>query len=974
MSCAKCRQATPIENDTWCLGCTGFQALQTELNSSWKYPGFRAAAELDLTLKARTPVHLRRRPRHQSVAEVVCQLLLDHLSNHRRRAVKVNQVRTKQLRNPPLWVHQPRQIQADVPLNQIIHPEVIIRIIHVNIDIIIMKEDTVGLVRGLLRGIQRRQELVEQVLAISALIACWTTLTHDCTGGHQLSSGHKSVPLLALGHARIESDMFKEGTEYHIADKERWDCMVINRGEVLEVHIPSTDAECSADLWAGFWVRQAFMLGTGDFGIIAKSIGCSDPNWSKYFSNMFNRKLGRIHFCASKPCASVEEFALHVTRVRIFSVEGFERAYMTSYIKKQITKWEKDPTEDLDEEAVDLTGAERPEEDEEEETDPPGDEEEVKKDEKSRGREERRALLTPAPKVKPKEGGDAKKEPGKSKLNDLEKQRLRERLAEARSKMIGATPGGGAGLGAELDPHEEEHVEDGSLREYSPSPVDDRALKDVRPPALRDQDKKIDPKTLKKEKKAKKEKARKEKEEARPRSSSSGAHNLRKKAKSVREGTKDGTMTSLQTQLVLKAQETAKEKKCKEEEERRRQKRKNPGRQLVKILTQSGGGKRGGGDGDDPPEGSSKRRKKKDAQRSKRKSRQGGDGDPSSSPDSETETSDDASDDGWDQNSSSSGDRKVQGGSGDFELHQHYKRRETRKLFRHCGATSTRELIGAGSGTAPSGAVNGPAAAGRSGCARGHLSSKIHGDTSSCFGRIVEHSQALRTPTSPGGKGRRSRDHPQRQEVRQDCRQALPWRKLVMGPTFKRSRRTRKRCALGRTEPRPKRQRQEGQQRQGRRKALVESGERGGWKHQGESAGEVDEACMNLEAPANAAAAFVSAEFATADGSGGFVKNALGLCDSFKRTGVVLAWLMLTLPSMNLLDGITQEFVGPWLKEIAEHKSASKRGRGANFPVRSGDLRQLEEVFKSSALTMLVVDADLNKWALRHGPGCLFGR
>ena len=44
MLCAKCRQTPPADQDSWCLGCTGVEALGIELAASWKLPAFRAAA------------------------------------------------------------------------------------------------------------------------------------------------------------------------------------------------------------------------------------------------------------------------------------------------------------------------------------------------------------------------------------------------------------------------------------------------------------------------------------------------------------------------------------------------------------------------------------------------------------------------------------------------------------------------------------------------------------------------------------------------------------------------------------------------------------------------------------------------------------------------------------------------------------------------------------------------------------------
>lgn len=44
MSCAKCRQAAAAEPDTWCSGCSAWEALSGELAAPWHSPALRAFA------------------------------------------------------------------------------------------------------------------------------------------------------------------------------------------------------------------------------------------------------------------------------------------------------------------------------------------------------------------------------------------------------------------------------------------------------------------------------------------------------------------------------------------------------------------------------------------------------------------------------------------------------------------------------------------------------------------------------------------------------------------------------------------------------------------------------------------------------------------------------------------------------------------------------------------------------------------
>ena len=41
MSCAKCRQAASADPDTWCTGCSAWEALSGELTAPWHSPALR---------------------------------------------------------------------------------------------------------------------------------------------------------------------------------------------------------------------------------------------------------------------------------------------------------------------------------------------------------------------------------------------------------------------------------------------------------------------------------------------------------------------------------------------------------------------------------------------------------------------------------------------------------------------------------------------------------------------------------------------------------------------------------------------------------------------------------------------------------------------------------------------------------------------------------------------------------------------
>ena len=179
--------------------------------------------------------------------------------------------------------------------------------------------------------------------------------------------GSPGDPLLAIGRARTgDSMLIPTGQKYKIEQSEEWNGLAVSRGEILEVHLPSTDVGCGGDLWVGFWVKQVLIHQHGDYVAVVKSLGCSDPDWARWLSNQFNRRVGTVHFCASRPCAVDAVYTLHVTRVRTFAVQAFDRAYMTSYTKRQIPKWTQEELEEMSDDLVDVTDQRREEEDLEE--------------------------------------------------------------------------------------------------------------------------------------------------------------------------------------------------------------------------------------------------------------------------------------------------------------------------------------------------------------------------------------------------------------------------------------------------------------------------------------------------------------------------------------------------------------------------------------------------------------------------------
>lgn len=437
----------------------------------------------------------------------------------------------------------------------------------------------------------------------------------------------------------------EEGEEFFIDDPERWGTLAVARGDVLEVHLPATNLDVEADIWAGFWVKQVTITAEGAYTVVLKSLGCSDPDWSKYLSGMFNRREGRAHFCDTVPCGAIGDFAMHIRRVKVFSIAGFHRSYMTSYTKRQVQKWDQEGHTDAGEEHLDLSGAAPRREQKEAEQDLlPGEEEDL--------------LGSRPPALRPQKRPNA----GRG-VSEEERKMLRERLEDARGRMLERQQLAGDGKPVGARPPTPPPCEVSSEGASPSSPLDEedvamRELEDQAP--QREAQKRLPPKAKKKKRKKKTEAER-----TPPCGSTSRMKAL--------EDSKDGTTRDLQSQLLQQAAQTALRKKAKEKAEKRKSNKKSPGWQLAQILTkviQSPGSQGHSGASGSNPLGdaakiSKEKKKKKDKKDRKHKRKQGRSGmDPSSSPDSSGEdSSGSGSAEGWDErmeeDSSSSNEKKL---------------------------------------------------------------------------------------------------------------------------------------------------------------------------------------------------------------------------------------------------------------------------------------------------------------------------
>ena len=110
-------------------------------------------------------------------------------------------------------------------------------------------------------------------------------------------------------------------------------------GEVIEVWLAASDHPSNANLWAGFLVMEVTHTALLSLAIRAKFLGVNDAGLAKELSGRFNRRAGWIHLCSSRPCTEPDDYVLHATQIRWWSLEGFQPSYLTPAVRRQLKKW-----------------------------------------------------------------------------------------------------------------------------------------------------------------------------------------------------------------------------------------------------------------------------------------------------------------------------------------------------------------------------------------------------------------------------------------------------------------------------------------------------------------------------------------------------------------------------------------------------------------------------------------------------------
>lgn len=124
-------------------------------------------------------------------------------------------------------------------------------------------------------------------------------------------------------------------------DTATWTAVSVIRGNVVEVHLGSSDWEPKRDIWAAFLALETELEGDRSLKVRVRYLGCEDGDVHGQLKDKF-KDLGELHLCVSRPCLYLGEdqgFTLHVTRVRLWQWPDFRTApYLPEGIEEEVRK------------------------------------------------------------------------------------------------------------------------------------------------------------------------------------------------------------------------------------------------------------------------------------------------------------------------------------------------------------------------------------------------------------------------------------------------------------------------------------------------------------------------------------------------------------------------------------------------------------------------------------------------------------
>lgn len=137
----------------------------------------------------------------------------------------------------------------------------------------------------------------------------------------------------------------KEGEHFSLLDLLQWSSFATVRGDIVAFDLRDSSHPTDSSQWVAFMVIQVQLnRADGSLTVEAKSLGGENVALSKELSQQFNRKRGRLHFCASDPCLHEDLGDIHVRSFNWYSLEGYAE-HLTVSALRSARKWAETPRE-----------------------------------------------------------------------------------------------------------------------------------------------------------------------------------------------------------------------------------------------------------------------------------------------------------------------------------------------------------------------------------------------------------------------------------------------------------------------------------------------------------------------------------------------------------------------------------------------------------------------------------------------------
>ena len=135
-----------------------------------------------------------------------------------------------------------------------------------------------------------------------------------------------------------------EGETVEIEDKEGWSAINPTRGGIIEVNLVRSNLPAVEESWAAFFIRDLEHNVDGSIYLSVQYMGAESEDSDAAVQTHMGDRLGHLHLCSSKPCVELPgeskgAAVIHVTCLRLWSVDNFEAPYVEDEVYKELKKW-----------------------------------------------------------------------------------------------------------------------------------------------------------------------------------------------------------------------------------------------------------------------------------------------------------------------------------------------------------------------------------------------------------------------------------------------------------------------------------------------------------------------------------------------------------------------------------------------------------------------------------------------------------